>query len=60
MDTDDWLPKKAAPKPKDLSAMGIEELEEYRGELEAEIVRINETIEAKKAHRQGLDGLFKS
>ena len=60
MDIEDLEPRKQTPKPKDLEAMGVEELEAYLAELEAEIGRVREKIEAKKAYLQGADGLFKS
>lgn len=60
MDIEDLEPRKQTPKPKDLEAMGVEELEAYLAELEAEMGRVREKIEAKKAYLQGADGLFKS
>ena len=37
---DDGLPRALRPKPADLDIMGIEELNEYIAELEAEIERV--------------------
>ena len=59
MDPEDLEPRKQKPKPKDLDAMGVEELEEYLGELEAEAARVKTKIEAKKSYLSGADALFK-
>lgn len=49
-----------APKPKrDLDPMSIDELEEYIGEMETEIVRVRAEIARKQAHRAGADIFFK-
>ncbi|MDX1710806.1 MAG: DUF1192 domain-containing protein [Rhodovibrionaceae bacterium] len=60
MDWNDLEPKKKKPAPKDLHVMGVEELEEYIAELEAEIARAREVIAQKQKHRSGVEGLFKS
>lgn len=59
MELEDLEPRKAKPKPKDLDVMGVEELEEYLAELEAEAARVNQKIAAKKAYLSGADTLFK-
>ena len=59
MDLDDLEPRKQKPKPKDLEAMGVDELEEYLAELEAEAGRVRDKIAAKKAYLSGADALFK-
>lgn len=59
MDPEDLEPRKAKPKPKDLEAMGIEELEAYLAELETEAQRVRDKLAAKKAYLSGADGLFK-
>ena len=59
MDLDDLEPRKQQPKPKDLEVMGVDELEAYLGELEAEANRVREKIAAKKAYLSGADALFK-
>ena len=59
MDLDDLEPRKQQPKPKDLEAMGVDELEAYLGELEEEANRVREKIAAKKAYLSGADSLFK-
>ncbi len=58
MENDD-LPLRQ-PKPKrDLDPMSIEELEDYIGEMEVEIVRVRAEIARKRAHREGADTLFR-
>jgi len=56
---DDTEPRNLPPKPRDLSGMGIGELEDYIAGLEAEIARAREVIAAKQAARQGADSFFK-
>lgn len=61
MDIEDLEPRAQKPKPKDLDAMGIEELEAYLGELEAEAVRVKAKIEGKKSYLDAAaQGFFKS
>ncbi len=60
MDIEDLEPRKAIEKPKDLDALGIEQLEDYLAELEAEAQTVREKIAAKKAYLSGAAGLFKS
>ena len=60
MDLEDLEPRKAKPKPKDLDAMGVDELEAYLAELRAEIERVEQKMAAKKAYKEGVAGLFKS
>jgi uncharacterized small protein (DUF1192 family) len=59
MDLDELEPRKQQPKPKDLEAMGVDELEAYLAELEQEAGRVREKIAAKKAYLSGADALFK-
>jgi uncharacterized small protein (DUF1192 family) len=47
------------PKPRDLSPLGVAELEAYIDELEAEIVRARNEIAAKRKQRGGAETLFK-
>jgi len=56
---DEDLPRNRKPPPKDLSPLSVTELENYIGELEAEIARAKAEIDAKKGHRSGAEGLFK-
>jgi len=60
MDPEDLEPRKRQTKPKDLDALGVEELEAYLAELETEAARVRDKIAHKKNYRAGLDGLFKS
>jgi uncharacterized small protein (DUF1192 family) len=47
------------PAPKNLEGLSLAELEDYIGELEAEIGRARTMIETKKSIRGGADALFK-
>ena len=57
---DEELPasRKPAP-PKDLSLLGIAELEHYIAVLESEIARAQAEIADKRKHRGGAEALFK-
>jgi len=59
MDEEDLVPRRQPAKPKDLTLLGIAELEDYIAGLEAEIARTREEIAAKKRQRSGADALFK-
>ncbi|MBV8335626.1 MAG: DUF1192 domain-containing protein [Alphaproteobacteria bacterium] len=58
---DEWElePRNKPPKPKDLSLMGVAELEGYIAELETEIARVRLEINAKLGQRRGAEALFK-
>ena len=60
MDTDDLEPRKAKPKPKNLDPMSVEELAEYIEDMKAEIRRVEENMQKKKAHLSAAAGLFKT
>ncbi|MGF1594747.1 MAG: DUF1192 domain-containing protein [Kiloniellaceae bacterium] len=60
MDVEDLEPRKQKPKPKDLEILGVDELEAYLAELEAEAERVKQKIQAKKAYLSGADSLFRS
>jgi uncharacterized small protein (DUF1192 family) len=60
VDLEDLEPRRTKPKPKDLEVLGIDELEEYLAELEAEAARVREKIAAKKAYLGGAEAFFKS
>ena len=60
MDEDDLQPRKALQKPKDLDLMGVEELEAYLADLEAEALLVKQKIGEKKSYRDGVSSLFKS
>lgn len=57
MDEDE--PLRAKPALKDLTPMGIAELEAYIVGLEAEITRARQAIDSKRGHRTGAESLFK-
>jgi uncharacterized small protein (DUF1192 family) len=60
MDTDDLEPpKRPAGKP-DLEVMSIEQLNDYIAEMETEISRVREIIDAKGSARSAADAVFKN
>ena len=59
MDEEDLLPQRQKPKPRDLTLLGIAELEEYIAGLEAEVARARGEIAAKQKQRSGAEALFK-
>ena len=59
MDEEDLLPQRQKPKPRDLTVLGVAELEEYIAELEAEIARARDEIGRKRRQRGGAENLFK-
>jgi uncharacterized small protein (DUF1192 family) len=60
MELEDLEPRKQKPKPKDLDSLGVDELEEYLANLEAEAERVKQKIAAKKSYLSGAGDLFKS
>ena len=59
MDEEELEPRRRRAQPKDLTLMGIEELEGYIAELETEIARVRVEISAKLGQRRGAEALFK-
>jgi uncharacterized small protein (DUF1192 family) len=59
MEEDDLLPRRKPPVLKDLSLLGIAELEEYIAGLRSEIARAEAEIAEKRKHRGGAESLFK-
>ncbi len=59
MDEEDLQPPEKTPAPKVLETMSTEELEGYIKEMEGEIARAREMIEAKKKLRNGAESLFR-
>ena len=59
MDEEDLLPQRQTPKPKELTLLGIAELEAYIAGLDAEIARARAEIAAKQKQRSGAEALFK-
>ena len=60
MEFEELKPRKKKPEPKNLEAMGVEELEAYLAELETELARVKAEIEGKKAYLAGAGAFFKS
>ena len=59
MDEEDLLPGKKPAPPKDLTLLGIAELEDYVAGLEREIARAQAEIAEKRKRRGGAEALFK-
>jgi len=60
MDEFDLEPRNKPQQPKDLTTMGVAELEAYIAALEAEIARARAEITAKRGQRQGAEALFRT
>lgn len=59
MEEDDLEPRNKKRPPKDLSALGVDELDAYIAGLEAEIARARAEIAARHGQRRGAEALFK-
>jgi uncharacterized small protein (DUF1192 family) len=59
MDDAELEPRRKPSQPKDLSLLGIAELEAYIAELENEIARVRAEITEKLGQRRGAEALFK-
>jgi uncharacterized small protein (DUF1192 family) len=59
MDEEDLLPQRQPKKLKDLTLLGVAELEEYIAGLESEIARARAEIAVKQRQRTGAEALFK-
>jgi uncharacterized small protein (DUF1192 family) len=59
MDEEDLAPRRQPAKPRDLSLLGIAELEEYIAGLEGEIARARAEIAARQKQRSGAEALFR-
>ena len=59
MDEAEFEPSRKPAAPRDLSLLGIAELEAYIAELEAEIGRVRVEVRTKLGQRQGAEALFK-
>jgi uncharacterized small protein (DUF1192 family) len=59
IDDEDLTPQRQPPKLKDLTLLGIAELEEYIAGLDSEIARARAEIAAKQKQRSGAEALFK-
>lgn len=59
----DWDEVQRQPQSRtveDLTSLSIEELERRIAELEAEIVKVRDVLEAKRAHERAASALFKN
>jgi uncharacterized small protein (DUF1192 family) len=56
---DDLEPRAKKPKPKDLSLLSVQDLEEYIAALEHEVVRAKEEIARRQKQKTGAEALFK-
>lgn len=59
MEEEDLLPRNQPAKKRDLTLLGVAELEAYIGDLEAEIARARAEIATKQKQRGGAEALFK-
>jgi len=60
MDIEELEPQNKKTAPKDLDAMGVEQLEEYLAELDAEAARVRAKITEKKDYLAGAQAFFTS
>lgn len=56
---EDLEPRKAKPAPKDLTVMGVAEIEAYIATLEAEIDRARAAIAAKQTQKSAAEAFFR-
>jgi uncharacterized small protein (DUF1192 family) len=59
IDLEELEPRRTGPTARNLEPMGIEELQAYVAELEAEIRRVEAELEVKKKRRTGAESIFK-
>jgi uncharacterized small protein (DUF1192 family) len=59
IEEEDLIPRNQPRKPKDLTLLGIAELEGYIAALDAEIARARDEIAAKRKQRNGAEALFR-
>ena len=59
MDAEDLEPLRKKAKPRDLTIMSIEDLEEYIELMSTEIERTKAAIKAKQSARMGAESVFK-
>ncbi|HVI52652.1 MAG TPA: DUF1192 domain-containing protein [Candidatus Sulfotelmatobacter sp.] len=59
MDFDDLEPVTRKPILRDLAPMSVAELNDYIGQLQAEIERVRQAISTKQSVRSGADALFR-
>ncbi|MEQ8510602.1 MAG: DUF1192 domain-containing protein [Rhodospirillaceae bacterium] len=59
MDGEELEPLRKKSKPRDLTVMSIEDLEDYIQTLSQEIERTKNAIKAKQSARMGAESVFK-
>ncbi|MEQ8736181.1 MAG: DUF1192 domain-containing protein [Rhodospirillaceae bacterium] len=59
MDGEELEPLRKKSKPRDLTVMSIEDLEDYIQTLSQEIERTKKAIKAKQSARMGAESVFK-
>lgn len=59
MDENDLEPQKRKPDVKNLEVLSLDALDEYIGELEAEIERTREEIKRKKSAQLAAESIFR-
>ena len=59
MDEQDLEPREKKPDLKNLEVLSIEALEDYIGELQAEIERVREEIKRKNSARSAAESVFR-
>jgi len=59
MDERDLEPREKKPDLKNLEVLSIEALEDYIGELQAEIERVREEIKRKNSARSAAESVFR-
>lgn len=57
---DELDPKTKKPKPKDLSALSVEELKDYKTDLVLEVERVEQAIKSKSDYFGEADKFFKT
>lgn len=56
----DLDPKTKKAKPRVLDDMSVNELEDYKADLTAEIERVDAEIARKQAHKSAIESVFKA
>lgn len=60
MDMEDLELRTQKAAPRDLEKMSLEELNDYIADMEREIARVREAIATKEAHRNSVEGVFRT
>ena len=59
MEAEDLEPRRKVKQPLVLDRLSVEELREYRAELEAEIQRVDAAIKERRGHIAAAEALFR-